>query len=513
MSSPLASRCYAARMGEAAEPSRGRTIGRYVLYGEIAAGGMATVHLGRLVAAAGFSRMVAIKKLHAQFAKNPDFVTMFLDEARLAARIRHPNVVPTLDVVATQDELLLVMEYVQGESLSRLLRRVAANDERVNPKIVASIMAGALHGLHAAHEAKSERGEPLDIVHRDVSPQNILVGHDGVARVLDFGVAKALGRHQVTREGHVKGKLAYMAPEQIRGTVTRKTDVFAAGIVLWEALTARNLFVGDNDGALIDAINSASIDPPSAHAPGLSSSVDAVTMRALERDPDKRFATAREMAIALEACEGVALASEVGAWVERMAGESLAKQHELISEIESSPARLSAPPSDRIAPPSATTAPVRTKVVEPAVPSLPKRESTMESAATSTPAERPVNEPRSRTRFVVSIAAAIALIAATIYIVRATQKPTTIATTTATPSTIVSAPLPSASSPAPLPSTAPSPIVSASVSASAPAIKTVPKPTAPATTMTTSKPVLPGCDPPYSIDSAGHKHFRPECMP
>jgi len=190
-------------------------IGRYALFHELAAGGMATVHVGRLLGAAGFSRVVAIKRLHRHFASDPEFVSMFVDEARLAARIRHPNVVPTLDVVRTEDELFLVMEYVSGEALSRLLRATREKGVPVTPRIAVTIGAGLLHGLHAAHTAKGERGEPLEIVHRDVSPQNVIVGTDGIARVLDFGVAKARVRLQTTREGQVKGKLAYMAPEQL----------------------------------------------------------------------------------------------------------------------------------------------------------------------------------------------------------------------------------------------------------------------------------------------------------
>src|SRR5450432_3116813 len=184
-----------------------RVIGRYALYGKLAAGGMATVHFGRLLGPAGFSRTVAIKRLHPQFAKDPEFVAMFLDEARLAARIHHPNVIATLDVVALEGELFLVLEYVQGESFASLLR--AARDRRtpVPLPVVSAVMTGVLHGLHAAHEAKNERGEPLRLVHRDVSPHNVLVGADGVPRVLDFGIAKAAGRLQTTREGHLKGKL------------------------------------------------------------------------------------------------------------------------------------------------------------------------------------------------------------------------------------------------------------------------------------------------------------------
>src|SRR5690348_15717245 len=157
-------------------PARPRLIGRYALFGEIAAGGMATVHFGRLVGPVGFSRTFAIKRLHPQFAKDPEFVSMFLDEARLASRIQHPNVVTTLDVVAMLHEVFLVMEYVQGESLSRLVKNANKSGDRNPWGHVAAIMGGMLRGLHAAHEAKSERREPLNIVHRDVSPQNVLVG-------------------------------------------------------------------------------------------------------------------------------------------------------------------------------------------------------------------------------------------------------------------------------------------------------------------------------------------------
>src|SRR5262245_25807707 len=165
-------------------------VGRYALFEPIAAGGMATVHLGRARGAAGFLRTVAIKRLHEGIAKNPNFVAMMLDEARLSARVRHPNVVSTVDVVNENGELFIVMEYVHGDSLSRLMKVAHARAERIPLGIAASIAVGTLHGLHAAHEARSDRGEPLGIIHRDVSPQNILVGIDGVARVADFGVAK-----------------------------------------------------------------------------------------------------------------------------------------------------------------------------------------------------------------------------------------------------------------------------------------------------------------------------------
>lgn len=311
-----------------------------MLYDEIASGGMATVHYGRLLGPVGFSRTVAIKRLHPQFARDQEFVAMFVDEARLAARIRHPNVVPTLDVVATDGELFLVMDYVQGESLSRLLR--ASHTKGPIPIAVTSaIFCGTLHGLHAAHEATDEQGNPLGLVHRDVSPQNILVGAEGIARVLDFGVAKAAGRVQTTGRGRIKGKLAYLAPEQIEGTVTRQTDLFSTAVALWEVLTGKRLFQGQEPPEVIRKILACDIDPPSKYAPDLPPGVDAVVMRALERDPQNRYATAREMAMALEGCMGLASPTQVGAWVELVAHDALARRAAIVAEIESLSARSS----------------------------------------------------------------------------------------------------------------------------------------------------------------------------
>jgi serine/threonine-protein kinase len=336
-----------------------RVVGRYALYDAIASGGMATVHLGRLLGPVGFSRTVAIKRLHPQYAADPEFVSMFLDEARLAARIRHPNVVPTLDVVATKGELFLVMDYVPGESLARLSRVCREQRRPIPHRITSAVMAGALHGLHAAHEAKSERGAPLGIVHRDVSPQNVLVGADGVPRVLDFGVAKAAGRMQETREGQIKGKLSYMAPEQLRGAeVSRQSDIYAAGVVLWELLTGERLFQAENEGALLAKVLEGRIDPPSRYLGLLRQgkaidpqtmrmleSLDDVTLRSLNSDPAHRFRSAREMAIALERCVAPATSSEVGEWVEQTAGTVIMQRAQHVAEIESSTSGMAAVPA------------------------------------------------------------------------------------------------------------------------------------------------------------------------
>lgn len=319
------------------QPSQpARMVGRYALYDPFASGGMATVHFGRLVGAVGFARTVAIKRLRPALAEQPEFVAMFLDEAHIVSRIRHPNVVPTLDVVSLDRELFLVMDYVHGESLARLLRAERVRGQRVAQDIAVTIIVNVLHGLHASHETRNERGELLGIVHRDVSPQNVLVGTDGVARVLDFGIAKAVGRLQSTREGEVKGKFAYMAPEQMNGAVSQQTDIYSCGVVLWEALTGQALFPGATDSEIALKVLGGRIEPPTRLVPEIGPELDAIVMKALQRDPGARFATAREMAKALEDAIPLAPSTRVGEWVESRAAEALATRAQQIREIERS---------------------------------------------------------------------------------------------------------------------------------------------------------------------------------
>jgi serine/threonine-protein kinase len=337
-----------------------QVVGRYAIYDKIAQGGMASVHLGRLRAAAGFSRTVAVKRLHPHLAEEPEFLKTIVDEARLAARISHPNVVPTIDVVSATGELLIVMEYVRGESLSRLLRAVNSRGGRTPLAVTSAIVLGALHGLHAAHEATSDRGEPLGIVHRDVSPQNILVGADGVPRIIDFGVAKAAGRLQTTREGVIKGKVAYMAPEQLSAqATTRRVDVYAMGVVLWEMLVGRALFRADHEAALVAVVMAGKIEPPSTLVPDLPSGLDALVMTALAREAADRFESAHEMADMLVRVLPPALPTDVGKWVQNLASEALAQRAATLAEIESASGMARASVSD--APPP-VPAPVRAKV-------------------------------------------------------------------------------------------------------------------------------------------------------
>ncbi len=312
-------------------------VGRYALYGILGSGGMAMVHFGRLLGPVGFTRTVAIKRLHSQYVHDPHFVAMFLDEARLATRIRHPNVVPTIDIVATDEEIFLVMEYVHGESLAQALRALKATGASMSPRIAVSILCGVLHGLHAAHEACNERGENLSIVHRDVSPQNIIIGADGLARVLDFGIAKASSRLQTTSDGQVKGKLAYMAPEQLtHSVVTRAVDIYSAGVVLWEALAGRKLYEGDLHGLLgermrIDQV----VESPRSETVDISPELEAVLLRSLSPRPEDRFATAKEMSFALERALAPASQSEVSEWLDSIAHETLTSRAKELQAIES----------------------------------------------------------------------------------------------------------------------------------------------------------------------------------
>lgn len=306
----------------------------YVMHAPLARGGMGTVHLGRLLASAGFSRTVAIKRLHPHLASDPSVREKFAKEARIAARVTHANVVAMLDVVADEGELLLVMEYVHGVTLSTLTSSTRKRGDHVPPEIAARVLADTLHGLHAAHEATDTSGEPLRLIHRDVSPQNILVGADGVTRVADFGIAKALSQDHLTVEGALRGKLPFMAPEQLlRSPLDRRVDVYAAGVVLWEVLAGRRLFEMGANADVIRRILDAPVDPPSRFNSVIPAALDAIVMRAIDRDPDARFGTAREMALALEATT-VASTSTVATWVESNANAILASYAAQITDME-----------------------------------------------------------------------------------------------------------------------------------------------------------------------------------
>src|SRR5262245_61887209 len=222
-------------MSASGAPTVSERIGRYEVVGELAIGGMATILLGRLVGPRGFEHPVVIKRILPHLAKMPEFVDMFVDEARIVAGIRHPNVVQVTELGCEGDELFLVMEYLEGESVGGLLRRIWTQDGEIDRALAVYIVAEACAGLHAAHELTDEAGKLRGLVHRDISPQNMFVTYSGAVKVLDFGIAQAADRLTRTEAGQVKGKFAYMSPEQcLSQPLDRRSDVFALGVVLYE---------------------------------------------------------------------------------------------------------------------------------------------------------------------------------------------------------------------------------------------------------------------------------------
>ena len=309
------------------------TLGEYSLLTKLASGGMATVYVAKKTGVAGFERLVAIKCCHPHLRDDEEFVSMFLDEARLAASIRHPNVVGTLDV-SDGEYLYLVMEYIEGCSLGNLMRHASKTGTTLPPAIAVRVMIDTLLGLHAAHELVDSSGESLGLVHRDVSPQNILIGVDGVSRITDFGIAFASARSTVTQRGRIKGKFSYLSPEQAKSQpVTRRMDVFSAGTVLWEAIAGRGLFRRSDDAATVSAVISGVIPPPSSVNRAIPRALDAVVLKALQRNPDTRFQTAADFAEALERVplDG-ATTRAVGAYVQHTFEAGLAERRTLIQK-------------------------------------------------------------------------------------------------------------------------------------------------------------------------------------
>jgi serine/threonine protein kinase len=275
-------------------------LGRYELIARLAVGGMAEVYLARHGELSGFKTLVVVKKILPHLAENPEFISMFLDEARIASLLDHPNVVRIVEVGRADNDYFLAMELVQGKPLASLIRRATERQEAFEPRLAALIMAQAAAGLHHAHGVSDAEGHPLGLVHRDVSPKNILVSFEGGVKVIDFGIARAMGRISQTNTGGMKGTAGYMSPEQAKSeSIDRRTDVFACGVVLWEALTCRRLFRKDNDLATMRALIYDPVPRPSTVAK-VPAMLEQITMKALNRDPEMRYQSALEMALALE---------------------------------------------------------------------------------------------------------------------------------------------------------------------------------------------------------------------
>jgi serine/threonine-protein kinase len=442
---------------------------------------MASVHLGRLRGDAGFSRVVAIKCLHASFTTDPSFVEMFTDEARLAARIRHANVVSTLDVVASGNELFHVIDYVHGETVAKLLSAARKAGELVPVDVAVRIVCDVLYGLHAAHEATDEQGRSMGLVHRDVSPQNLMVGVDGVTRVLDFGVAKARGLSRTTETGRVKGKIGYMAPEQLYGEkVDRRADVYAAGVVFWEMLAGKRLFEGEEGGDALALVLTAPIWRPSIHHADVPEDLDAIVLRALERDRSKRFSTAQEMADAVVTAVVPAAPSKVAAWVRRLAGPAIDQRARLMANVE---AQVDDDASVDF---------------RPAVRSL------LGDTTTSSMSMTQTKRPRTRWSLALAVLVVVALLSMALLVWVGRQD--------AGPAVLEAAAGSSGSAPSDAASIEPALSASAVLVPSAlpPAVQ--PRPPRPPRTAVVPGAVKLSCDPPWDIDEKGHRRYKRECL-
>jgi eukaryotic-like serine/threonine-protein kinase len=283
-------------MSQAVVPSLPWKVGRYDVVGPLATGGMAEILLGRIVGPSGFQRPVVIKRILPHLARDKGFMEMFLDEARIVAGVRHPNVVQVHELGHEADELFLVMEYLEGESAAGLAKRLRAHDEPLDYSLAAYIVAEACAGLHAAHELVDANGQKQNVVHRDVSPQNVFITYSGEVKVLDFGIAVAADRVTRTEAGTFKGKFEYSSPEQCKGQrLDRRSDVFALGILLFELATGKRLFKRMGQLATLRAICEEPIIRPTELLPDFPPALESIIMRALERDRDKRYQTALEM--------------------------------------------------------------------------------------------------------------------------------------------------------------------------------------------------------------------------
>jgi serine/threonine-protein kinase len=314
-------------------------MGRYHIVGQLASGGMAEILLGKIAGPGGFERAVVIKRIHPHLAAEPEFLKMFLDEARIISRIQHPNVVQVMELGREDDELFMAMEYLAGESLLGVVRRGASRKRLLPRPLAAHVMAKVCAGLHAAHQLTDEEGNLLGLVHRDVSPQNIFITYDGAVKLLDFGIAKFAERVSHTQAGQLKGKFSYMSPEQCRGgEIDRRSDVFSLGTVLFEITTGKRLFSRDTSLATLRAICDDPIRWPSQIDRRYPPVLEAVVRRALARDVEERYQSAAEMRRDLVgAMRSLGLddvpEDALGDYLRELFGDRIAEKRELLRRL------------------------------------------------------------------------------------------------------------------------------------------------------------------------------------
>jgi serine/threonine protein kinase len=378
------------------------TFGKYQLLKRLAMGGMAQIYLARQRGPEGFEKLLVVKRILPHLAENDEFVRMFLDEARIAARLDHPNIVQIYDLGSQDDSFFIAMEYIHGEDLRRVWKRAERSGQLIPVPLVCRIMIEACAGLDHAHKKADGSGKPLNIVHRDISPQNILLTFEGRVKVVDFGIAKAADQATVTRSGVLKGKYSYMSPEQAAGQkVDCRSDIFALGVVLYELLTGARLFKRTTDMATLQAVAQCDILPPSRLNPRVPEDLDPIVMKALAREPGDRYADALQLQLALEdwlvAHQLPSSTAHVAAFMQDLYAARLAEEARLgdvlVEEAEalSPPAARASDKAERSA--AGTMAAPRQVDTNP---SAPRRESTDRLERTPrTSGKYPRSEPRS----------------------------------------------------------------------------------------------------------------------
>lgn len=431
------------------------TLGRYELIDRIAVGGMAEIYLARAKGIEGFEKLVVLKRILPQFSSNKEFVSMFLDEARLSATLQHTNIAQVHDIGQHGHSYFFTMEYIRGEDVRAILKTALQARKRVPLSCSLAIVAGAAAGLHAAHVKCGADGTPLQIVHRDVSPSNVLVSYDGGVKLVDFGVAKAAQRQHETQAGTLKGKVAYMSPEQCRGKqLDRRSDIFALGILLYELTTHRRLFKGESEFEIMNKIVKEDVEPPSITYGKYPADLERILLKALQRDRDQRYASAQELQVDIEefarkhaiALSTVKLGEYMRAlFVDRMRqAEARDRQRPRTEEVDIaiaetgqlSPAKLIAAERDR---PDATPIPSR-----PSAPDMP-----------TVPGTRRQLMPKPKRRWPIAVVAAAAAAVAAFVVMKTTSATEPNAgDSAAAASATTEAPAQAAPTPAPAPVTA-----------------------------------------------------------
>ncbi|HVE81345.1 MAG TPA: serine/threonine-protein kinase [Myxococcales bacterium] len=319
----------------------GATVGRYYLLTKLAVGGMAEIWLARQEGLKGFEKLVVIKRIADRLSGDPEFVEMFLDEARIAAQLNHPNIVQLYDLGESEGAYYIAMEYLPGENLAAVVRAGLKANRPLPLSYAVRIVASAAEGLGHAHTQVGTDGKPMDVVHRDVSPQNIIVTYGGLVKVVDFGIAKAANRGSGTGKGQLKGKMSYLSPEQARGqAVDARSDVFALGIILYELVTRSRLFQFDEPLAAIRAITAETPVPPArSRSQEVPPELDQVLTRALAKNPSSRYPTARNFQVALEAwlrkTDDAPGTAELAAYVSALFKEQMADRARLVESARS----------------------------------------------------------------------------------------------------------------------------------------------------------------------------------